>query len=123
MAWSYTNVPGVTNVNGLKTAYPFSNFGTRELAFYLVDGTGIETTPTIVNSKFSQVIRGVQSVAEIFYVGTPTADGVIVAIAADTNEGTTSDNDNGQTLKQAIDAATGGDFTVTAKAVTGNAFV
>lgn len=124
VATNYQRVvgPSYTESAGARTyAGPFSSFGTRVLAFYLVDIANLETTPYASDSVFAKVLRGVAQVAELYYVGTPTADGVIIAIAADTDGSTTASN--GQTLAEAIDAATAGTSTVTAKAITGNAFV
>jgi hypothetical protein len=107
--------------NYAKTAHPYSNFGTRDLAFYLIDIANIETSVDATNSVFTKVIRGVQSVGELYYVGEPTANGVIVAVAQQTL--TNSTDDNSQTLAEAVDAATGGTSTVTLKTIVGAAFV
>jgi hypothetical protein len=70
--------------NYLKTK-PSTRFATRQLAFMQVDCTGIQNNWGDSNSLFTKVVRGVQLVAEIYAVGTPDSDALIVVVAADTN--------------------------------------
>ena len=70
--------------NYLKTR-PSTRFATRQLAFMQIDCTGIENNSEDSNSLFTQVVRGVQLVAEVYAVGTPDSGSVIVVVAADTN--------------------------------------
>lgn len=80
------NVNNVDNVtaNYLKTA-PSTRFATRQLAFMQIDCTNIQIDWSKPNSLFTQVVRGVQLVAEVHAVGTPDSDSLIVVVAADTN--------------------------------------
>lgn len=73
-------------------AKPSTKFSTRELAFvvidydnstYFNDGYGSD-------SRFSQVVRAMQQVAEVYAVGTPSNGIVTVVVAKDT----TSDGNN-----------------------------
>ena len=84
---SQINNPGnVVNVtaNYLKTA-PSTRFATRQLAFMKISVVGIQNNWDEPNSLFTQVVRGVQLVAEIYAVGTPNSGVVTVVVAADTN--------------------------------------
>ena len=91
MAWSYTNVPGVTNVNGLKTAVG-SKLGTREIQFVTVAATqangstavAFQTNSTDSNSEFSKAVRALQGFGELYVIGTPASDTFIVGMSADT---------------------------------------
>jgi len=108
----------VTYPNSSSTAAnPFSQFGTRELAWYKVTScTGVGTNPGNADSVFAQALRGVANVAELFYAYATAANVLIIAIADNTNEGGGVGNTaNDVTLKEAIDAATGLTTTVGSK--------
>lgn len=92
----------VTN-NYLKAAVNYSKFGTRELTFVNVDVANIETNPTTADSVFSKVVRAMQQVGEIYYVGTPDSNGVAFILAADTL--VNSEASNSQTIAEAMTAA------------------
>lgn len=64
-------------------ATPLSQFGTPALlALSITSATvNLTTTPTITNSNLSKVVRGLQSHAEIYYVGSPTASGSNTVVA------------------------------------------
>ena len=70
--------------NYLKATSPFTQFGTRELKLISVSYTGADTTPTISNSLFSQGVRALQLVAEVYAVFAPAAGAFIAIVAADT---------------------------------------
>jgi hypothetical protein len=110
--------------NNYKTSATYSNFGTRQLAFYKIAGyTGVEGTAGTSNGDLYDILRGVQSYAEVFY-STVDTNLVYVAIAVDTNNAQASDNPNdiaGSSttlagLKAAIEASAGGTATVTVAA-------
>jgi len=112
------------SANNYKTEATFSNYGTRQLAFYKIAGyTGVEGTAGTSSGALSNVLRGVQRYAELYY-STVDTNLVYVAIAVDTNNAQASDNPNdiaGSSttlagLKAAIEASAGGTATVTVAA-------
>lgn len=88
----------------------YSNFGTRNLAFIKVvlsggtppdftAGTGPTGVYTVLNNTtdgndyFSVAVRTIQQYGEVYFVGTPTAQAFVVAVAIDTmNSAATSSN-------------------------------
>lgn len=109
------------SANNLKSVAS-SRFGTRELSFIKITLSGIETSYTASNSTFVKALKGLQTMAEIYMVGTPASNNVIVAVAADTL--TTADSATDLTagyglLEAAINAATGGSSTVAAITTSG----
>jgi hypothetical protein len=113
--------PSYTESGQVRTyAGPFTNFGTRQLAFYKITSTGIHTGYTLSNSLFQKALNGVAITSELYFVGVPASDNVVFAIAVDTDAGTTSDNANDQTIQAAVRAASGdGSATVTALTASG----
>lgn len=100
--------PSYTESGQARTyAGPYSNFGTRQLAFYKITSTGIHTGYTLSNSLFQKALNGVAITSELYFVGVPASDNVVFAIAVDTDGGTTSDNANDQTIQAAVRAASG----------------
>jgi hypothetical protein len=101
---------------------PSSKFGTRELAFYSVTISGVHTGYTASNSTYVKAIKGIQQVAEVYFVGTPASDAFVVAIATDTDNGQTSANASDESLEVAIEralAVSPGSATVAALAASG----
>ena len=79
---SLIGTPVAANYN---KAAPSTTFGTRELAFFVVDcDNDIETGYTDSDSRFAKVIRGLQSRVELFAIGTPNGSQVTVIAAATT---------------------------------------
>jgi len=90
----------------------FSNFGTRNLAFIKVvlsggtapdfttgAGTSLGGVYTVLNNTtdgndyFSVAVRTIQQYGEVYFVGTPTAQAFVVAVAIDTmNSAATNSN-------------------------------
>ena len=88
----------------------YSNFGTRNLAFIKVvlsggtppdftAGTGPTGVYTVLNNStdgndyFSVAVRTIQQYGEVYFVGAPTAQAFVVAVAIDTmNSAATSSN-------------------------------
>ena len=76
-------VSGVTtNANrllgdGAAGVGPYTSFGTPKLqAIKVVSATiNFTTTPTVSNSNLSKAVTALQGLAEIYYVGIPTASG------------------------------------------------
>lgn len=108
--------------NYQKSVLP-SAYGIRELTIYKITGyTGVATGAALANSTFAQIIRGVQSVSELWYADAPSANVVIVAISKGTEETNTSadglTNANAvANMKAAIEAVAGGTATVSASGV------
>ncbi len=115
---------------------PYTSFGTPKLQAIKVVSATIDftTTPTATNSNLSKAVRGLQSLAEIYYVGKPTAAGanqfvaLINATKTDSGNGygaSTSFDGSYENLEDAIGAALGvaeNDITITEVALTGLTF-
>ena len=113
---------------------PYTNFGTPALtAIKVVSATiNFTTTPTIANSNMYKAVAGLQSRAEIYYVGKPTASGanqfVALIHAEDSGDGygaSTSFDGSYENIEDAIGAALGvaeNDITVTEISLTGLTF-
>ena len=95
---------------------PYTSFGTPTLvAIKVVSATiNFTTTPTIVNSNMSKAVTGLQSRAEVYYVGKPTASGanqfVALVHSEDSGNGygaSTSMDGSYENLEDAIGAALG----------------
>jgi len=113
---------------------PYTSFGTPTLvAIKVVSATiNFTTTPTIANSNMSKAVTGLQSRAEVYYVGKPTASGANQFVALVHNEdsndgyGASSTFAGGyENLEDAIRAALGtaeDDITITEVALGGLTF-
>jgi len=120
--------------DGASGVGPYTSFGTPTLvALKIVSGTiNFTTTPTIANSNMSKAVAGLQSRAEVYYVGIPTASGanqfVALVHAEDSGNGygaSTSMDGSYENLEDAIGAALGvseNDITITEVALTGLTF-
>jgi hypothetical protein len=108
-------------------AAPTTRISTRQIQFLWVF-TG-EASPSInpasepdaPNSVFSKLVRGIQAQAEVVIVGSPSSDGFIIGVYADTfNDGNMTDPNEAQdyaykqlsdsfvrTLSQSADASAG----------------
>ncbi len=113
---------------------PYTSFGTPVLtAIKVVSATiNFTTTPAAANSNMSKAVTGLQSRAEIYYVGKPTASGanqfVALIHAEDTGDGygaSTSFDGSYENLEDAIGTALGvaeNDITITEISLTGLTF-
>jgi hypothetical protein len=112
---------------------PYTSFGTPTLvAIKVVSATiNFTTTPTITNSNMSKAVTGLQSRAEVYYVGKPaTGPNQFVALihGEDSNDGygASSTFAGGyENLEDAIRAALGtaeDDITITEVALAGLSF-
>jgi hypothetical protein len=115
---------------------PYTSFGTPKLqAIKVVSATiNFTTTPTITNSNLAKAVFALQGLAEIYYVGIPTASGANQFIAmvnvnkTDIGDGYAtygSDDGSYENIEDAIRAALGtaeNDVTVTSVALTGLTF-
>jgi hypothetical protein len=115
---------------------PYTSFGTPKLqAIKVVSATiNFTTTPTITNSNLAKAVFALQGLAEIYYVGIPTASGANQFIAlinvnkTDIGDGYAtygSDDGSYENIEDVIRAALGtaeDDVTVTNVALTGLTF-
>jgi len=113
---------------------PYTSFGTPTLtAIKVVSATiNFTTTPAAANSNMFKAVSGLQSRAEIYYVGKPTASGanqfVALIHAEDTGNGygaSTSFDGSYENLEDAIGAALGvaeDDITITEVSLGGLTF-
>lgn len=122
--------------DGASGVGPYTSFGTPKLqAIKVVSATiNFTTTPAAANSNLFKAVKGLQSRAEIYYVGKPTASGanqfvaLINANKADSGDGygaSTSFDGSYENLEDAIGEALGvaeNDITITEVALTGLTF-
>lgn len=115
---------------------PYTSFGTPKLqAIKVVSATiNFTTTPTVANSNLAKAVFALQSLAEIYYVGIPTASGANQFVAlvninkTDTGDGYANANELGtsyENIEDVIGAALGtaeNDVTVTNVTLTGLTF-
>lgn len=115
---------------------PYTRFGTPQLqAIKIISATiNFTTTPTIVDSNLSKAVRALQELAEVYYVGVPTASGANQFIAmvnlnkTDSGDGfgaSSSPDGSYENLEDAICAALGtaeNDVTITNSTLTGLTF-
>jgi hypothetical protein len=113
---------------------PYTSFGTPVLVALKIVSASINftTTPTIANSNMAKAVTGLQSRAEVYYVGKPTASGanqfVALVHGEDSNDGygASSTFAGGyENLEDAIGAALGvaeDDITITEVSLGGLTF-
>jgi hypothetical protein len=66
-------------------AAPSTTFGTPAIDFYVVDmGTDVETGWAESNSLFAKAVRGVQLVANLYFVGKPDGNYFTVGVVSNT---------------------------------------
>jgi len=122
--------------DGASGVGPYTNFGTPKLqALKIVSATiNFTTTPTVANSNLYKAVSALQGLAEIYYVGIPTASGANQFVAlvnynnTDNGNGYAtygSDDESFENIEDAIRAALGtaeDDVTVTKSVLTGLSF-
>jgi hypothetical protein len=122
--------------DGASGVGPYTRFGTPQLqAIKIVSATiNFTTTPTIVNSNLSKAVTALQDLAEVYYVGVPTASGANQFIAlvhlnkTDIGDGfgaSSSADGSYENIEDEIRAALGtseNDVTVTNSTLTGLTF-
>ena len=115
---------------------PYTSFGTPKLqALKIVSATiNFTTTPTVNNSNLAKAVFALQGLAEVYYVGIPTATGANQFVAlvhinkTDSGDGygsSTNYNGSYENIEDTIRAALGtaeNDVTVTDVALTGLTF-
>jgi hypothetical protein len=115
---------------------PYTSFGTPKLqAIKIISATiNFTTTPAASNSNLYKAVAALQGLAEIYYVGIPTASGANQFIAlvnlnkTDSGDGYANANELGtsyENIEDAIRAALGtaeDDITVTNSTLTGLSF-
>lgn len=123
-----TAVGSTTVAANFNLASPSTQFGTRKLSFLNVAITGVATNYALADSLFAKSIRGIQTMAEVWAVGTPVSGNFVVIVSDDTvtngdsKSGGAVDSGTGYgLLEAAIAAANGGtSATVTSVALSGN---
>ena len=121
--------------DGASGVGPYTSFGTPTLvALKIVSATiNFTTTPTAANSNMSKAVAGLQSRAEVYYVGVPTASGANQFVALvhneDANDGygasSTFAGTSYENLEDAVRAALGtaeDDITITVVTLGGLTF-
>jgi hypothetical protein len=122
--------------DGASGVGPYTRFGTPQLqALKIISATiNFTTTPTVANSNLYKAVTALQTLAEIYYVGIPTASGANQFIAlvhlnkTDTGDGfgaSSSADGSYENIEDQIRAALGtaeDDVTVTNSTLTGLAF-
>lgn len=122
--------------DGASGVGPYTSFGTPKLqAIKVVSATiNFTTTPTITNSNLAKAVFALQGLAEIYYVGIPTASGANQFVAlvninkTDIGDGYAtygSDDGSYENIEDVVRAALGtaeNDVTVTNVALTGLTF-
>jgi hypothetical protein len=109
-------------------AKPSTRFGTRDLAFMVIDmdNTSYFNNHLDSDSNFSRVVRSVQTQAEIYAVGTPNAGFLTIVVAIDTaNDGDNTDdgiNQKATTIYQTLHNAGINVDSVSFKRLYGNGF-
>jgi hypothetical protein len=115
---------------------PYTRFGTPQLqALKIISATiNFTTTPTVANSNLYKAVTALQDLAEIYYVGIPTASGANQFIAlvhlnkTDAGDGfgaSSSADGSYENIEDEIRAALGtaeNDVTVTNSTLTGLSF-
>jgi hypothetical protein len=113
---------------------PYTSFGTPTLvALKIVSATiNFTTSPASANSNMSKAVTGLQSRAEVYYVGKPTASGanqfVALVHSEDSGDGygaSTSMDGSYENLEDAVGAALGvaeNDITITEVSLGGLTF-
>ena len=141
MADLYTLTGVTTNArrlvgDGTAGVGPYTSFGTPKLqAIKVVSATvDFTTTPTVSNSNLAKAVFALQGLAEIYYVGIPTAAGANQFVAlvnlnkTDAGDGygaSSSADGSYENIEDAIGAALGtaeNDVTVTNVTLTGLTF-
>lgn len=122
--------------DGASGVGPYTRFGTPQLqAIKIVSATiDFTTTPAAANSNLSKAVKGLMDLAEVYYVGKPTASGANQFVALVNIQKTDSGNGYGastsmdgsyENLEDSIGAALSvaeNDITITEVALTGLTF-
>ena len=122
--------------DGTSGVGPYTRFGTPQLqAIKVISATkNFTTTPAAVNSDLSKAVRALQDLAEVYYVGVPTASGANQFIAlvhlnkTDAGDGfgaSSSADGSYENIEDAIRVALGtaeNDVTITNSTLTGLTF-
>ena len=110
------NLVGTSIARNYLKAVETTNMGTRKLAFFQVELSGVHTNYTDSNSLFAKAVRGLETVIEIYGVGVPSSNQFTVIASDDTAPRpaghTTGDGARNSILEAAVDAATGGSSSV-----------
>jgi hypothetical protein len=119
------NYRKMTPTQAYGTGEFYSNFGTRQLAWFKVELANLRNSNNYLeaDSLFSQAVRGLQISTEVYFISQPTSaatDYFVVAVANDTtgdnsnDGGDTSSPTQAELLKRIVDRAADANSTVTA---------
>jgi hypothetical protein len=119
------NYRKMTPTQSVNTGEFYSNFGTRQLAWFKVELANIRNGDNYLaaDSLFSAAVRGLQIATEVYFISQPTSaatDYFVVAVTADTTPdnsndgGDTSSPTQAELVKRIVDRATEATSTVTA---------
>lgn len=119
------NYRKMTPTQSVNTGEYYSNFGTRQLAWFKVELANLNNADnfTNANSVFAAAVRGLQLNTEVYFISKPvstTTDYFVVAVTADTTPdnsndgGDTSTPTQAELIKRIVDRATAGTSTVSA---------
>ena len=96
--------------------YDQTNFATRTVAFLQVNMDGdVENNYNEVGSLYQKAVQGLQQLGEIYGIGAPNGNWFTAIMSADTlpmDGQVEQSGDTLDTVKAAVDAATGGSCTV-----------
>jgi hypothetical protein len=116
------NYRRMTSTNSSGVGEYYSNFGTRQLAWFKIALANVADGELTPDSLFAAATRGLQLNTEVYFISYP-ADGApdyfVVAVAYDTTGDNSKEDDMDQTptqrelLKAIVDRATGGNSAVT----------
>ena len=99
---------GETAARNFEKAVETSKMGTRELAFYVIDGVdSVATDYTLPSSLFQKAIQGVQQIAEMYAVFPPSGNNFVVMVAVDTLPDHADPGGESIALRNAVRASTG----------------
>jgi len=116
------NYRKMTPTQAVNTGEYYSNFGTRQLAWFKVALATVADGELDSNSVFAKAVRGLQLNTEVYFISYPTdaaTDYFVVAVTADTTPDNSNDGDDTasptqlELIKIIVDRATEGNSTVT----------
>ena len=117
------NYRKMTPTQSVNTGEYYSNFGTRQLAWFKVALANVADGELASNSVFASAVRGLQLNTEVYFISYPTdgaPDYFVVAVTADTTPDNSNDGADSvsptqaELLKRIVDRATSATSTVTA---------
>jgi hypothetical protein len=119
------NYRKMTPTQSVNSGEFYSNFGTRQLAWFKVELADLNNADNFTNadSVFAKAVRGLQLNTEVYFISKPvstTTDYFVVAVTADTTPDNSNDGADtvsptqAELVKRIVDRATEATSTVTA---------